>query len=260
MRAAGQVPDPRPVSDDLLHPPTPPPRSHRAVGDRLGIQPRDVRDRLGTRAEGAPTHDNRECHISKKPGHIARKCPTTTTPTPINNAKTGVNNADTMAAHKTTGHVCESCNKPGHTEAQCWSAHPELVTEALLKKRQQELSAQCVRGGRQPTASAPTITPRAWLSPIDDLIWPWCRGGQPDPVYLRKRHGSRRSNIKGDESTLLLLLLLPLLSWLTLHRIQPTLWLPRKRNLGVPLVSKAISTPSRDNYHSLSLMAYLHRV
>ena len=141
MRAAGQVPYPRPVSDDLLHPPPPPPRPHRAVGDRLGVQPRDIRDRLGTRAEGAPTHDNRECHICKKPGHITRNCPTTTTPTAINNAKTGVTNANTMATHKATGHVCESCNKPGHTEAQRWSAHPELVPEALLKKRQQALSA-----------------------------------------------------------------------------------------------------------------------
>ena len=29
------------------------------MGDRLGTQPRDVRDRLETRVEGAPTQDNR---------------------------------------------------------------------------------------------------------------------------------------------------------------------------------------------------------
>ena len=141
MRAAGQVPDPRPTGDDLLHLAPPPPRPHRVVGDRLGTQPRDVRELLGTRVEGAPTQDNRECHVRKKTGHIARNSPITTTPTASNNAKTGGTNADTMATHKTTGHVCESCNKPGHTEAQCWSAHPELVLEALLKKRQQALSA-----------------------------------------------------------------------------------------------------------------------
>ena len=42
MRAAGQVPDPRPTGDDLPHPAPPPPRPHRVVGDRLGTQPRDV--------------------------------------------------------------------------------------------------------------------------------------------------------------------------------------------------------------------------
>ena len=107
----------------------------------MGTQPRDVRDRLGTRAEGAPTHDNRECHICKKTGHLAKNCPTTATPTAPGNAKTGINNAETIATHKTTGRVCESCKKSGHTEAKCWSTHPQLVPEALLKKRQQALSA-----------------------------------------------------------------------------------------------------------------------
>ena len=66
MRAAGQVPDPRPTADDLLHPAPPPPRPHRVVGDRLATQTRDVRDRLGTKVEGAPMQDNRECHVCKK--------------------------------------------------------------------------------------------------------------------------------------------------------------------------------------------------
>ena len=46
-----------------------------------------------------------------------------------------------MAAHKTTGATCESCGKPGHTIAQCKSAHPELVPESLMKKRQAAMSA-----------------------------------------------------------------------------------------------------------------------
>ena len=75
MRAAGQVPDPRPVSDDVVHQvvQTMPPR---AVGERSGNprDARDVRDRLGTRPEDAPAKDTRECHICKRVGHIARNC------------------------------------------------------------------------------------------------------------------------------------------------------------------------------------------
>ena len=52
MRAAGQVPDPRPVSDDVVHQAvqTRPPR---AMGDRGGNprDVRDVRDRLDTKPD-----------------------------------------------------------------------------------------------------------------------------------------------------------------------------------------------------------------
>ena len=99
--------------------------------------PRDVRERLGTKPEDALAQDNRECHICKRVGHIARNC---TTPGATPPPKPAANRPDAMAAHKTTSHVCESYGKPRHTIAQCWSAHPELVPETLLKKRQQVMS------------------------------------------------------------------------------------------------------------------------
>ena len=46
-----------------------------------------------------------------------------------------------MATHKTPGHICETCGKQGHTSAQCWTAHPELVPEGLQKKRQAAMTA-----------------------------------------------------------------------------------------------------------------------
>ena len=142
MRAKGQVPDPRPVSDNVVHQAvqTRPPR---AVGDR-GSNPRDgrdfrdMRDRAGTKPDDAPAYDNRECHICKKVGHIARDCTALGASSP---PKPPASRLDAMAAHKTTGAVCGSCGKPGHTIAQCWSAHPELVPESLMKKRQSAMSA-----------------------------------------------------------------------------------------------------------------------
>ena len=106
------------------------------MGDRGG-NTRDVRDRLWTKPSEVPAHDNRECHICKRVGHIARNC----TSLAAQPTKPPANRPDAMAAHKTTGHICESCGKPGHTIAQCWSAHPELVPEALLKKRQSAMTA-----------------------------------------------------------------------------------------------------------------------
>ena len=145
MRAAGQVPDPRPVSDDVVHQAvqTRPPR---AMGDRGGNSrdgrdgrdARDVRDQLGTKLDDAPAPNNRECHICKRVGRIAKNC---TAAGASAQPKPPVSRPDAMAAHKTTGAVCESCGKPGHTIAQCWSAHPELVPESLIKKRQAAMSA-----------------------------------------------------------------------------------------------------------------------
>ena len=109
----------------------------RVAGDRGGNS-RDMRDRLGTKPKDALARDNCECHICKQVGHIARNW---TTPRAALPSKPPASRLDAMAAHKTTGHVCESCGKPGHTSAQCWSAHPELVPEALLKKRQSAVTA-----------------------------------------------------------------------------------------------------------------------
>ena len=105
---------------------------------RDGRDARDVRDQLWTKLDDAPAPNNRECHICKRVGHIARNCTAagaSAQPKPI------VSRPDAMATHKTTGAVCESCGKPGHMIAQCWSAHPELVLESLIKKRQAAMSA-----------------------------------------------------------------------------------------------------------------------
>ena len=96
-----------------------------------------------TRVNGArclTTRHTRECHVCKKVGHIAKNCPNSVaTPSPLSRAP--AIRTDNLAAHKTAGHTCESCKKPGHTSAQCWSAHPKLVPEALIKKRQAAMSA-----------------------------------------------------------------------------------------------------------------------
>ena len=160
MRAAGQVPDPRPVEEGAIEPPLAA-RPHRQMADRLGPQiaqelrdvlgmvpaalrdrvgtppTRDIRERLGTRIEGTPLPDTRSCHQCGRVGHLARNC----SAKPTTGAILPNNRADPLAAHKTAGHTCESCGKPGHTTAQCWTAHPELVPEALAKKRQQAMSA-----------------------------------------------------------------------------------------------------------------------
>lgn len=135
MRAADQVPDPRPVDNSQPTPLPEAPRPHQPVGERLGALTKDVRERLGPKTDDTPMMDTRECHICKKMGHIARNCPNPTVAATSNGGKPTGNRPDSLAAHKTTSHTCESCNKPGRTEARCWSAHPELVPEALLKKR-----------------------------------------------------------------------------------------------------------------------------
>ena len=134
MRAAGLTPDPR----ASYAPPTPGPTVHRPMEDRLNHGGREIRDRLGTRSE-PPMGETRERHVCKKVGHIAKFCPNATVTPPLSRATT--TRLDTLAAHNTSGHICESCKNPGHTSAQCWSAHPELVPKALLKKRQAAMSA-----------------------------------------------------------------------------------------------------------------------
>ena len=137
MRAAGQVFDPRPVSNDLVFQAAGPPRPHRAAGDRPNRPLLIGRDRPAPRGEDAPPIDNHECHLCKKTGHIARNCTTaagTSAPNGGSNPKSAPTRLDTMAAHKTTGHICEFCKKPGHTEVQCWSAHPKLVPDVRALK------------------------------------------------------------------------------------------------------------------------------
>ena len=140
MRAAGQVPDPRPVEEvpktfdfTRLQPTRtpeskPPPQSTR-----------ELHDRLGPRIEGTPLPEVRTCHQCGRPGHVARHCPSKPTSTPTD--RTNAKGAEHMTTHKTSGHICETCGKQGHTSAQCWTAHPELVPEGLQKKRQSAMTA-----------------------------------------------------------------------------------------------------------------------
>ena len=110
MRATGQVPEPRLVDPDV-------PRPARPMAERLGNAPiRDIKDRLGTRVEGTPIPETRDCHLCGKVGHIARNCTNKTAAS--NGAKPSGSRIDPLAAHKTAGHTCETCNKPGHTTAQ----------------------------------------------------------------------------------------------------------------------------------------------
>ena len=181
MRAAGQVPDLRLVEEGAIEPPVAA-RPHRQMADRLGPQiaqelrdvlgmapaalrdrvgtppTRDIRERLGTRIEGTPLPDTRSCHQCGRVGHLARNCPVK----PTTGAIPPNNRADPLAAHKTAGHTCESCGKPGHTTTQCWTTHPELVLEALVKKRQQAMSASARKKRRAADHISPGYRFRAW--------------------------------------------------------------------------------------------------
>ena len=87
-------------------------------------------------------------------GHVAKIFPNSVaTPSPLSRAP--AIRTDNLAAHKTMGHTCESCKKPGHTSAQCWSAHPELVPEALIKKRQAAMSATLRKRRRASNYASP---------------------------------------------------------------------------------------------------------
>ena len=105
------------------------------MAELLGNAPaKDIKDRLGPQIEGTPIPETRECHLCGKVGHISRNCSIKTVAS--NSAKPSGSRPDPLAARKTADHTCETCNKPRHTTEQCWTAHPELVPEALLKKRQ----------------------------------------------------------------------------------------------------------------------------
>ena len=138
MRATGQTPDPRMVEDHQFGFP-PPPRPSRPPASQPG---REARDR-GTIAGDSSPADTRECNICKQVGHIARNCPTPQLATTMGGGRAlpPPPRGDNLAGHKTPGGVCGSCNKPGHVEAQCWTLHPELVPEAIQKKRQGAMTA-----------------------------------------------------------------------------------------------------------------------
>ena len=76
-----------------------------------------------------------------QPSHIARNCSQKKEGAPRGDANNSGDNLDPLAAHKPRDHVCETCSKVGHTSAQCWIAYPELIQEALVKKRQKAIAA-----------------------------------------------------------------------------------------------------------------------
>ena len=188
MRAAGQVPEPR-----LVDPATPDvPRPARPMAERLGNAPvRDIKDRLGTRVEGTPIPETRDCHLCGKVGHIARNCTNKTAAS--NGTKPSGSRPDPLAAHKTAGHTCETCNKPGHTTAQCWTAHPELIPEALLKKRQQAMAASARKRRRASEHVSPNYK-------FQDMAYTYKR---PLPAMAQRRSArvSKPSPIRETEQS-----------------------------------------------------------
>ena len=56
-----------------------------------------------------------------------------------------------MSSHKTRGHVCEVCKKTSHNIAQYRTAHPKLIPEGLVKKRQAAMAARYCRHSGTPS-------------------------------------------------------------------------------------------------------------
>ena len=118
MRAAGQVPDPRPIEMvDVLPSPKNMPRPPQPMMGRLQ-KPGNITGSLGARTPNHPVADVRECHQRHQAGHIARNC------TQKNDGAANVNNSNIpgdrlvpLAAHKTDGIVCETSNKSCQTLA-----------------------------------------------------------------------------------------------------------------------------------------------
>ena len=74
MRAAGQVPDPRPINMvDILPSPENIPRPPRPMAERLQ-RPGNIMGSLGARTPNRPVADIRECHQCHQAGHIAKNC------------------------------------------------------------------------------------------------------------------------------------------------------------------------------------------
>lgn len=149
-RAAGVNTRPR---DTEEHKHTPlPVREHKSLEDRLH---RNVHDRL--EPPMLPLKD-RTCHSCGKMGHLARNCRMgpITLPSPPPGKPTGMRRDD-LAAHKTDGAVCTACKKVGHMEPQCWSTHPELLPNDLLKKKG-ALAAITRRSRHKPYEKVSTYT------------------------------------------------------------------------------------------------------
>lgn len=115
--------DPRPGDEGQLATLPKAPRLHQRVEERIGLTARDVRDRLGPKAGDSaimvPRLQEDRPHSTVLPqrtsGVHSQRLQTS--------GKPAANRPHSLAAHKTSGHLYESCNKPGHTEAPCWSAH-----------------------------------------------------------------------------------------------------------------------------------------
>ena len=121
MRVAGQAPNPRPtVPIDDAHHSKVLPRLPRPRVDRLQ-QPGSIKYRLEARVAD-PLPIARNCGRFRAIGHITRSC-TNKLPAANGGKKIG-KRSDPLAAHKTDGRSCETCNKSGHTITQCWTAHP----------------------------------------------------------------------------------------------------------------------------------------
>lgn len=123
QRAAGVEPDARETDATL------PPRIYpKFRSDGKGVD-RDVitlKDRLGVPQDPAyvPRQETRACDRCKQVGHIAKFCPLKQAPpAPPSSAPPP---PAKFEDHRTQGAVCSGCKKPGHVEAQCWAAHPDL--------------------------------------------------------------------------------------------------------------------------------------
>ena len=106
IRVAGLTPEPQQAEDHCVPLLPFPKQNQRPMEERLDRGTRDMRDRLGPRVDTPMA--NRECHVCKKLRHIARSCPNppqapSTPPTSRPQPK----RSESLAAHKTSGAVCE---------------------------------------------------------------------------------------------------------------------------------------------------------
>ena len=149
-----------------------------------------------------------------------------------------------MAAHKTVGHICEFCKKPGHTEAQCWSAHPELVPDALLKKRQQAMTATV----RKRTKASDYASPNYHFQGMA-LTY-----RRPHPAMMQRRstrtttptEAARQSTYRrNNQRDAFISRRLPLLLYLSQILTHPIHCHLLRRQLSAPPAFRVTSTPSR---------------
>lgn len=96
---------------------------------------KNLKNHLSARILDHQGPDTREFHQCHQVGHIARNCTQKKEGAPNGNTKLSSKKFDLLGAHKSAGHIFEICSKSGHMSAQCWTAHPELIHEVLVKKR-----------------------------------------------------------------------------------------------------------------------------